>query len=59
MNNTVRTHPRTLAEAFPCDHADPIERPVRTPLRDKAVNVALAVAILALILIVAFQGVPK
>jgi hypothetical protein len=30
---TTRRHPRTLAEAYPRDYADPIERPPRNPLR--------------------------
>ena len=30
MTDTTRKHPRSLAEAFPRDYADPIERPDRS-----------------------------
>lgn len=33
MNDTTRRYPRSLAEAWPKDYADPIERPEKYRLR--------------------------
>ena len=56
MNNTVRTYPRTLNDAFKGpDYACAIER--RRPA-DLAVNWTLAVAVIAVILAICFGARP-
>lgn len=45
----TRRYPRTLAEAFPCDYADPIERPERSPY-PRALWIALAFGFIAALL---------
>lgn len=41
MNTTTRRHPRTLAQAFPQDHADPIEH-CRRPLGERVADALFA-----------------
>lgn len=57
MNNTVRTYPRSLAAAFPKDHAAAIEiyRPVE-PLGWRVVRWAL-LAVSAFLIAMHFAGV--
>lgn len=51
-HDTVRRYPRTLAEAFPQDHADPIEHcpSPRSWLWNDRCIAALLVAVLAMVL---------
>jgi len=41
VNTTTRRHPRTLAQAFPQDHADPIEH-CRRPLGERVADAIFA-----------------
>ena len=54
--DTTRRFSRSLAEAFPQDHADPIERYERTPLRYRAVNWASAFGVLFVILLIILEN---
>jgi hypothetical protein len=49
MNNTTRSHPRTLAQAFPRDHANAITHYAGTHWADFAVRMALFFGVLAVI----------
>lgn len=58
MSGTVRTHPRTMNEAFrkTAEYGCAIERQRKRAY--SALNVVYVIAIVALILAVAFQGAP-
>jgi hypothetical protein len=49
MTDTTRKHPRTLAQAFPKDHAWPIEH-YRAPFYRRADRLILALALVAALL---------
>ena len=49
MNHTTRSHPRTLAQAFPRDHAGSVTHYASTGLADFAVRMALFFGVLAVI----------
>lgn len=59
MNNSIRSYPRTLNEAFPktAAYGCAIEKP-RTRTADWAVNICLVAAVVVVILAVVFQGAP-
>jgi hypothetical protein len=54
VNDTTRRHPRSLAEAWPRDYADPIERPPRNRWRLRDL-VLLGVAIVAALVALAYK----
>ncbi len=54
--NTTRTHPRTLAQAFPDERAHCIEGPPPKNYSRKAVNWTLTLAIWFLITLLAMEN---
>jgi hypothetical protein len=56
--DTTRTYSRTLAQAFPDERATCVYLPPKR-YAGKAVNWALAAALVVVILSVIFQGAPK
>lgn len=53
----TRKYPRTLNEAFSrtAEYGAAIEKPAKTPTATKAVNIALAVGVIAIIFSLCFQ----
>lgn len=52
---TTRRHPRSLAEAFPCDHADPIEH--HPSVMSWVLSDLVIAAILIAVIVLFFFGV--
>lgn len=56
MNNTTRTFPRTSLRQSDAAYGAAIERPRKA---DKAVNWALCLAVVVIVLSLVYQGAPK
>lgn len=52
MHDTTRRHPRTLAEAFPCDAWRGVITRYRRPLAERIVVLAGQIAVLALFAVI-------
>ena len=56
MSDTTRRHPRTLAQAWPREHANPIEHfPADSP-GDKAVRICLFLAAFVLVFLLTLEA---
>jgi len=56
--DTTRKFSRTLADAYPDERAGWFEGPQKTSLPHKAVSITLAIAVVAIVLAISFQGAP-
>jgi hypothetical protein len=56
--DTTRTYARTLSQAFADERASWFEGPQKTSLPHKAVSITLAIAVVAIVLAISFQGAP-
>lgn len=59
LDGTTRSYSRTTWQCFPSERAHCIEGPERTSIPQKAVSIAIAIAVVAVVLSIAFQGAPK
>jgi len=59
LDGTTRTYSRTTWQWLPHERANWLEGPERSSIPHKAVSIALALAVVAIVLAIAFQGAPK